>query len=102
MDLSKAIDVVTWEVFFSNPICNVRWGMLYQIPSMYKMESDKEEFLPLCNSVNTLTTLSSSKTGCQIQVVDMGKWEYADDNILFSPSRTGLQEMVKILLKLLN
>ena len=45
---------------------------------------------PVCNAVYVLTTLSSSKTECQIQVVDMGKWEYADNINLFSPSRTGL------------
>ena len=33
--------------------------MRSQIPSMYKMESDKEQFLPLCYSVYTLTKLSS-------------------------------------------
>ena len=33
--------------------------MFSQIPSMYKMESDKELFLPLCYSVYTLTKLSS-------------------------------------------
>ena len=34
--------------------------------------------------------------GCQIQGVYMGILVYADDIILLSPSRTGLQEMVKI------
>ena len=33
--------------------------MLSQIPSMYKMESNKKQFLPLCYSVYTLTKLSS-------------------------------------------
>ena len=39
--------------------------------------------------------LRCSTIGCQIQVVYMGFWVYADDIILLSPSRTGLQEMVK-------
>ena len=34
--------------------------------------------------------------GCQIQGVYLGIWVYADDFTLLSPSRTGLQEMVKI------
>ena len=70
--------------------------MRSQIPSIYKMESEKEQFLPLCYSVYTLTKLlCCSTTGCQIQGVYMGIWVYADI-ILLSPSRTGLQEMVKI------
>ena len=70
--------------------------MRSQIPSIYKMESEKEQFLPLCYSVYTLTKLlCCSTTGCQIQGVYMGIWVYADDIILLSPSRTGLQEMVK-------
>ena len=39
--------------------------------------------------------LRCSTIGCEIQGVDMGIWVYADI-ILLSPSRTGLQEMVKI------
>ena len=39
--------------------------------------------------------LRSSTIGCEIQGVDMGIWVYADI-ILLSPSRTGLQKMVKI------
>ena len=40
--------------------------------------------------------LRYSTIWCQIQGVYMGIWIYADDIILLSPSRTGLQEMVKI------
>ena len=78
MDLSKAFDLVSWEMLFtellergvsplalrclmfiySNQKCNVRWGNAFSItPSMYKMNSDKEQFLPLCYSVFTLTKL---------------------------------------------
>ena len=73
--------------------------MLSQIPSMFKMESDKEQFLPLCYSVYTLTKLSSYYAVQQLDAkssVYMGIWVYADDIILLSPNRTGLQEMVKI------
>ena len=53
--------------------------MRSQIPSMYKMESDKEQFLPLCYSVYTLTKLSSYSTiVSQIQGVYMGIWVYVD------------------------
>jgi len=40
--------------------------------------------------------LRCSTIGCQIQGVYMYIWVYADVIILLSPSRTGLQEMVKI------
>ena len=70
------------------------------------MKSDKEQFLPLCYSVYTLTKLSSYYA---VQGLDaksrVSIWVYADDIILLSPSRTGLQKMVKfvkILLKLQN
>ena len=79
MDMSKAFDLVSWEVLFTEllergvaplalrclmfftQIKNVMldWVMRSQIPSMYKMESDKEQFLPLWYSVFTLTKLSS-------------------------------------------
>ena len=73
--------------------------MFSQIPSMYKMESDKELFLPLCYSVYTLTKLSSyyavQRMDAKSRVSFMGIWVYADNIILLSSSRTGLQEMVK-------
>ena len=80
MDLSKAFDLtMSWEVLFSEllergvlplalrclmfitQIKNVMLDgvILSQIPLMHKMESDKEQFLPLCYSVYTLTKLSS-------------------------------------------
>ena len=74
--------------------------MRSQIPSMYKMESDKEQFLPLCYSVFTLTKLSSyydvQRLDAKSRVSIWGIWVYADDIILLSPNRTGLQERVKI------
>ena len=80
--------------------------MLSQIPSMYKMESDKEQFLPLCYSVYTLTKFSRYYAVQRLDAKSrVSIWVYADDIILLSPSRTGLHEMVKIceiLLKLLN
>ena len=83
---------------YSNQKCNVRWGNA--LSSMYKMESDKEQFLPQCYSViymdKVIKLLRCSTIGCQIQCVYMGIWEYADDISLLSHSRTGLQEMVKI------
>ena len=73
--------------------------MLSQTPSMYKMESEKEQFLPLCNSVYTLTKLSSYHAVHQLDAksrVSIWASGYAEEIILLFPSRTGLQEMVKI------
>ena len=75
--------------------------MRSQIPSMYKMESDKEQFLPLCYSVFTLTKLSSyydvQRLDAKSRVsIWASGYMQIDDIILLSPSRTGLQEMVKI------
>ena len=73
--------------------------MFPQIPSMYKMESDKELFLPLCYSVYTLTKLSSyyavQRLDAKSRVSTWTSGYDADDIILLSPSRTGHQEMVK-------
>ena len=77
--------------------------MLSQIPSMYKMESDKEQFLPLCYSVYTLTKFSSYDAVQRLDAKSrVSIW--ASENMqmilvcisLLSHSRTGLQEMVKI------
>ena len=90
---------------YSSQKCNVRWVMLSQISSM---ESDKEQFFPLCYFVyckyfdKVIKLLRYSTIGCQIQGVYKGIWVYSDYIILLSPSRTGPTEMVKFLLKLLN
>ena len=63
------------------------------------MESDKEQFLPLAVLFciyKVIKLLSCSKIRCKIQGVYMGIWVYADDIILLSPCRKGLQKMVKV------
>ena len=49
-----------------------------------------------CAIDKVIKLLRCSTIGFQIQGFYMGIWVYADDIILLSPSRTGLQEMVKI------
>ena len=66
---------------------------------MYKMESDKEQFLHLCNSSYTyidkvIKLLRYSTIRCEMHGVYMAIWVYTCDIILLTPSsRTGgLQE----------
>ena len=50
-----------------------------------------------CININDLIKqLRLSTIGCQIQGIYLGIWVYADDIILLSPSRNGLQEMPNI------
>jgi len=58
MDLSKAFDLVSWEVLFSKLL---KRGVSPQALRclMFILESDKEQFLPLYYSVYTLAKLSS-------------------------------------------
>ena len=71
--------------------------MRSQIPTMYKMESDKEQFLPLCYSLFTMTKLSSYYDAQQLDAKSRASiWASGYTQMILSPSRTGLQEMVKI------
>ena len=40
--------------------------------------------------------LRNANVGCQLQGIYLGIWVYADDIVLLSPSREGLQVMTNI------
>ena len=120
MDLSKAFDMVDWRELFSslrkrmvdpifirvlifmyrNQQCDVKWGQSYSFR------------FPVCNGVRQgavsspllfsvyinglILSLRASGMGCYIGTHFFGCLGYADDLLLLSASRTGLQEMVSI------
>ena len=120
MDLSKAFDLVAWDKMFSelsqrgisplilrcllymytNQKCNVKWGNTlsntFDVKNGVRQGAVSSPIL-FCIYINKLIkTLRKSSIGCQIQGVYLGIWVYADDIILLSPSRSGLQQMVKL------
>ena len=120
MDLSKAFDLVSWDNLFSelldrgisplilrcltyiysNQTYNVKWGNIhsqeFKVHNGVRQGAVSSPVL-FCVYINKLITLlRSSKVGCQLQGVYFGIWVYADDIILLSPSREGLQSMTRI------
>ena len=84
---------------YSNQKCNVRWGNAFSntfnVQNGVRQGAVSSPVLFCIYIDKIIKLLRCSTIGCQIQGVYMGIWVYADDIILLSPSRTGLQEMVK-------
>lgn len=120
MDLSKAFDLVAWNKLFPelidrgvsplilrcliniyvNQMCNVRWGnthsQRFQVLNGVRQGAVSSPIL-FCIYINKLIILlRSANVGCQLQGIFLGIWVYADDIILMSPSRAGLQLMTNI------
>jgi len=120
MDLSKAFDLVSWDKLFpdllernisvlslrclihiyKNQTCNVKWtdslSHCFQVTNGVRQGAVSSPIL-FCIYINDLIKqLRLSTIGCQIQGIYLGIWVYADDIILLSPSRNGLQEMINI------
>ena len=83
-----------------NQKCNVRWGNAFSntfnVKNGVRQGAVYSPVLFCIHIDNVIKLLCCSTNGCEIQDVYMGFWVYADDIILLSPSRRGLQEMVKI------
>ena len=120
MDLSKAFDMVDWnELFLTmrlrnvNPVflrvlmciyryqqCNVKWGQSHSY--MFSVSNGVRQVAissPNLFSVyinGLIIKLRRSGLGCYIGTLFMGCLGYADDILLLSASRTGLQVMVDI------
>ena len=120
MDLSKAFDLVSWDKMFpdlikrgisplilrcilfiyTNQSCNVRWGNAhsssFQVTNGVRQGAVSSPILFCIYIDKLIKQLRYSSIGCQISNVYLGVWVYADDIILLSPSRRGLQDMVNI------
>ena len=119
MDLSKAFDMVDWKELFLtlrlrnvDPLflrvilhvyryqqCNVKWGRSYS-DSFSVSNGVRQGAIssPIFFSIyinGLIVKLRSSGFGCHIGTLFMGCLGYADDILLLSASRTGLQAMVE-------
>ena len=118
MDLSKAFDMVEWtELFgqlrarkvdpiflrlllsmYKNQMCDVKWGSEYsrQFPVKNGVRQGAVSS-PILFSVyinDLIIQLRQAGLGCTIGNFFMGCFGYADDLLLLSASRSGLQAMV--------
>ena len=94
MNSTSTIKVL--KFIYSNQKCNVRWGnAFFNVQNGVRQGAVSSPVLFFIYIDKVIKLLRCSTIGCQIQGVYMGIWVYADDIILLSPSRTGVQEMVK-------
>jgi len=90
--------VYSFHIYQSVLQCEVGQCSLKLISSDKWSETRSSELSYLfCIYIDKLIKqLQYSSIGCQISNVYLGVWVYADDIILLSPSRRGLQDMVNI------
>ena len=119
LDLSKAFDMVKLSKLFTKlrdkvpPIhlrvliysyleqqCNVRWGSheseTFNISNGVRQGAVSSPVLFSLYIDALFTILQDSGYGCHIDHLYYGVFAYADDIVLLSPSRTGLQQMLNI------
>ena len=120
MDLSKAFDMVSWVSLFKTlqaravqPIflrvllfvytkqsCNVKWNGsdsdIFSVKNGVRQGAVSSPTLFSIYVNDLFKPLRQSKLGCRIQTNYFGCFGYADDLLLLSASRSGLQSMVKI------
>ena len=120
MDLSKAFDMVEWTELFSslidrgvepvflrvllyvyqNQLCDVKWGGKFS--ERFSVSNGVRQGAvssPLLFSVyinELFKLLRNSGLGCHIANIFFACFGYADDLLLLSATRSGLQELVKI------
>ena len=120
MDMTKVFDLVSWECLFKtllerkvdglflrllmyiyvNQKCNVKWcskvSNSFSVSNGVRQGAVSSGNLFAIYRDSILTLLQKSGLGCHLFGIFYGALFYADDILLLSASRSGLQEMVNI------
>ena len=120
MDLSKAFDMVEWlELFqvledrnvspvflrtllcvYTHQSCNVKWNgsqsSLFNVTNGVRQGAVSSPILFSVYIDDLFSSLRSSGLGCSLNSIFYGCLGYADDLLLLSASRSGLQSMINI------
>ena len=81
-------------------MCNVRWGntlsQSFNVKNGVRQGAVSSPILFCVYINNLILRLRNSTVGCQLNGIYLGIWVYADDIVLLSPSRAGLQFMTNM------